>query len=397
MDKVRLCDAETPAALLERLALPADPDHRRGHRQAGPADPRARRGLPRHHRRAPGRAPLRRAPARPTPRRSSATSRRSPTRRSARPRTPTRRICAPTRSAAPAWSASTTRSCAARPASPATRSTTSAASSARPRADPAEPGANLVTSIDARVQRVAEYELNEAMKDARKQYDRNTGDELQGRLRRGRRDGGQDRPRRRHGLQPDVRPERLGRRHLRQGLHQAHRQEVQLPAAEPRDPGPVGARLHLQGGPDGRRGQRRLLLQRPLRLLQLVLHRRPGLQELRVPELRPDQPRPRPGGLLRHRLLRASPTRSGSGTAASSPKKNAKDWFYKTAHQFGLGKETGIDLPNEVTGRIPDRQWKQDYWKANKDAWCKYGKKDGTLRRADRVRELPRRQPDARR
>ncbi|MEU9240578.1 penicillin-binding protein 2 [Streptomyces sp. NPDC048385] len=55
-----------------------------------------------------------------------------------------------------------------------------------------------------------------------------------------------------------------------------------------------------------------------------------------------------------------------------------KDYFFKTAHQFGLGKETGVDLPNEVTGRVPDRQWKIDYWKANKDAWCKSGKKDGT-------------------
>ena len=59
------------------------------------------------------------------------------------------------------------------------------------------------------------------------------------------------------------------------------------------------------------------------------------------------------------------------------PKKKPKDWFYKTAHQFGLGKRTGIDLPNEVTGRIPDRQWKQDYWEANKDSWCKTGKKHG--------------------
>ncbi len=61
----------------------------------------------------------------------------------------------------------------------------------------------------------------------------------------------------------------------------------------------------------------------------------------------------------------------------NKPKKKPDDWFYKTAHQFGLGEETGIDLPNEVTGRVPDRQWKKDYWKANKDAWCKQGKQDG--------------------
>ncbi|SEP58794.1 penicillin-binding protein 2 [Streptomyces radiopugnans] len=61
----------------------------------------------------------------------------------------------------------------------------------------------------------------------------------------------------------------------------------------------------------------------------------------------------------------------------AKPKKNPDDWFYKMAHEFGLGKRTGIDLPNEVTGRVPDRKWKQEYWEANKDAWCKYGKKGG--------------------
>ncbi|MGW3950505.1 penicillin-binding protein 2 [Streptomyces sp. NPDC004752] len=62
-----------------------------------------------------------------------------------------------------------------------------------------------------------------------------------------------------------------------------------------------------------------------------------------------------------------------------NPKKDRpKDYFFKAAHQFGLGKETGVDLPNEVTGRVPDRKWKQSYWEANKDAWCKSGKKDGS-------------------
>ncbi|MCX4959023.1 penicillin-binding protein 2 [Streptomyces virginiae] len=61
------------------------------------------------------------------------------------------------------------------------------------------------------------------------------------------------------------------------------------------------------------------------------------------------------------------------------PKKDPKDWFLKTAHEFGLGKSTGIDLPNEVPGRVPDRKWKQDFFDANKDAWCRDGKKNGTF------------------
>ncbi|MBA0049843.1 penicillin-binding protein 2 [Streptomyces sp. AJS327] len=58
----------------------------------------------------------------------------------------------------------------------------------------------------------------------------------------------------------------------------------------------------------------------------------------------------------------------------NTPKKGAKDWFYETAHDFGLGRKTGIDIPNEVEGRVPDRQWKKDYWDANKDVWCEQGK-----------------------
>lgn len=59
-----------------------------------------------------------------------------------------------------------------------------------------------------------------------------------------------------------------------------------------------------------------------------------------------------------------------------TPKKNPDDWLFRTAHDFGLGAVTGIDLPNEVSGRIPDRQWKQEYWETNHETWCEIGESD---------------------
>ncbi|WP_335982148.1 penicillin-binding protein 2 [Streptomyces sp. CA2R106] len=55
--------------------------------------------------------------------------------------------------------------------------------------------------------------------------------------------------------------------------------------------------------------------------------------------------------------------------------KNPKDYFYTTAHQFGLGAKTDVDLPGEVTGRVPDRQWKKDFWEENKADWCATAKR----------------------
>jgi penicillin-binding protein 2 len=55
----------------------------------------------------------------------------------------------------------------------------------------------------------------------------------------------------------------------------------------------------------------------------------------------------------------------------------AKDPLVEIAKIFGFGKETGIDLPGEASGRIADRQWKRDYYEANKDYYCKLGKKPG--------------------
>ncbi|HET6628119.1 MAG TPA: penicillin-binding protein 2 [Nocardioidaceae bacterium] len=56
---------------------------------------------------------------------------------------------------------------------------------------------------------------------------------------------------------------------------------------------------------------------------------------------------------------------------------DAKQPLVSMAEMFGFGSETGIDLPGEASGRIADRHWKLDYYKANKDYYCKLGKKPG--------------------
>ncbi len=47
------------------------------------------------------------------------------------------------------------------------------------------------------------------------------------------------------------------------------------------------------------------------------------------------------------------------------------DPFVDMARDFGIGRRTGIDLPGEAAGRVPDRAWKLSYWEATKDATCR--------------------------
>jgi penicillin-binding protein 2 len=53
---------------------------------------------------------------------------------------------------------------------------------------------------------------------------------------------------------------------------------------------------------------------------------------------------------------------------------NAKDPMAAMAKAFGFGHRTGIDLPSEAAGRVPDRSWKLDYWNATKASDCKHAK-----------------------
>ncbi|KAB2339193.1 penicillin-binding protein 2 [Actinomadura rudentiformis] len=56
------------------------------------------------------------------------------------------------------------------------------------------------------------------------------------------------------------------------------------------------------------------------------------------------------------------------------PKKKPADPMVTMIRKWGFGSRTGIDVPGETPGRIPDRQWKRDYWNATKNADCKAAK-----------------------
>jgi len=54
------------------------------------------------------------------------------------------------------------------------------------------------------------------------------------------------------------------------------------------------------------------------------------------------------------------------------PKSGLHDYFFNSAKSFGLGKVTGIDLPAEATGRLPDRAWKNRFYQSNKNFYCNF-------------------------
>ncbi|CAB4760054.1 unannotated protein [freshwater metagenome] len=55
-----------------------------------------------------------------------------------------------------------------------------------------------------------------------------------------------------------------------------------------------------------------------------------------------------------------------------SPKSGLHDYFFTAARGFGIGKVTGIDLPSEASGRLPDRAWKERIYKENKNFYCNF-------------------------
>ncbi|MFF5859110.1 penicillin-binding protein 2 [Streptomyces sp. NPDC012751] len=244
--------------------------------------------------------------------------------------------------------------------------------------DAAEPGSNLVTSIDSRVQRVAEYELDKAMKVARQQFDKITGTNYKA-------DSGA----------VVVMEAKTGR-------------IVAMASAPTYDPnvwvGGISAKDYkaLTGKDSDYPLLNRAIQGQAAPGSTFKVVSTAAAVEAGYPfdgsypctssysvggQVFKNFEGENFGPISLGRALEVSCDTVFYGLADKEWKKDGginpkkgqpKDYFYKAAHQFGLGSETGVDLPNEVTGRVPDRRWKLDYWKANKDAWCRSGKKDGS-------------------
>ncbi|KPI01010.1 penicillin-binding protein 2 [Actinobacteria bacterium OV450] len=243
--------------------------------------------------------------------------------------------------------------------------------------DPAIPGAHLVTSIDARVQGVAEFELNAAMVEARKQIDRNTGVPYKA-------DAGA----------VVVLESKTGR-------------VVAMASMPTYDP-------NVWVGGISAKDYAKLTAKEsnvPLMNRAIQGQAAPGSIFKVIPTAAAvnagykfDGEYPCPssysiggqvfknfesqghGSITLGRALEVSCDtvfyalghKEWLKDGGLHPKKPPREIFYKTAHQFGLGAETHVDLPGEEKGRVPDRRWKQAFWQANKDMWCKTGKKGGT-------------------
>ncbi|NEA61247.1 penicillin-binding protein 2 [Streptomyces sp. SID12488] len=244
-------------------------------------------------------------------------------------------------------------------------------------ADPAQSGSNLVTSIDARVQRVAEYELNHAMKKAREGFDDNTNENYKadagavvvmeaktGRVVAMASNPTYDPNAWVGGISAKDYAKLTGKNSNYPLLNRA----IQGQAA----PGSIFKVISTSAAVDAGYpfdGNYDCSSSYSIGGQVFKNYESKGYGPIslgRAIEVSCDT--------VFYRIAHDEWVKDGG----LKPKKNAGNWFYKTAHQFGLGAVTGIDLPNEVTGRVPDRKWKQDYWKANKASWCKYGKKGGT-------------------
>jgi penicillin-binding protein 2 len=56
---------------------------------------------------------------------------------------------------------------------------------------------------------------------------------------------------------------------------------------------------------------------------------------------------------------------------AEDARKPVPERMQATAREFGFDKAPALDLPFAAGGIVPDRGWRKDYWRQNKDVYCK--------------------------
>ncbi|WP_435861033.1 penicillin-binding protein 2 [Streptomyces morookaense] len=242
------------------------------------------------------------------------------------------------------------------------------------RSDKAVPGANVVTSIDARVQAIAERELDQAMKDARKETDRNTGTTYKA-------DAGA----------VIVMESKTGRV-VAMASNPTYDPNVWVGGISAKDykalTGPDSDYPLLNRAIQGQAAPGSIF--KVISTTAAVAAGNPFTDHYNCSssysignQVFQNYESKGYGPIDLGQALEVScdtvfydlAYRQWQKDGGNNPKHPA-DWFYKTAHRFGLGKETGIDLPGEVRGRVPDREWKKRYWEANQESWCKQGKND---------------------
>ena len=57
------------------------------------------------------------------------------------------------------------------------------------------------------------------------------------------------------------------------------------------------------------------------------------------------------------------------------PEGEPDETMAETARELGFGSPTGIDLPYETGGRIPDREWKRTFWEETREVNCERAEK----------------------
>lgn len=51
-------------------------------------------------------------------------------------------------------------------------------------------------------------------------------------------------------------------------------------------------------------------------------------------------------------------------------RQDGREYLVEVSNRFGFGVRVGIDLPGEVTGRVPGRQWREAFWLNARDTYC---------------------------